>query len=383
MGRNLLRSGPARGEQLRGPGVRQLALGLAQLAVDGGAQHGMGEREPAPGTQDVGPRERRRGASRPRPARARRARTQSPGPPRRPAPRRRGRGPPPARPRRPSRWSTWRESVSGPSSRTRAAAVAVGSMPSATSACTSSPSRSGLPPHEACTASRNSGAGSAASLSPRSSATASTLSTRRAHDRPERLRLELREDRGVRAGLPLAGGGRHDHRQALEPAGQVGQEAQRGRVAPVEVVDGHQHRRPFRKVGGQPEQPVKCRERDVLRGGRRVGAVGERDERRGEGGRAAQQRGALVRGRLGQPGLEQLADHAVREVALELAPAGAQDLESEALGALARLPEQACLADARRPLEQQQGPVAVPRPRQQPVHQLQLGIPLQQRGRDV
>jgi hypothetical protein len=59
---------------------------------------------------------------------------------------------------------------------------------------------------------------------------------RRTHERGERLRLQLGEDRFVHAGFSRPNAGRDDDRKPVEPASKVGEVAQRGGVAPVEVV---------------------------------------------------------------------------------------------------------------------------------------------------
>ena len=63
---------------------------------------------------------------------------------------------------------------------------------------------------------------------------------------------------------------------------------------------------------------------------------------------------------------------------LELPTAGVQSLEAELLGAAAGLAQQPRLADAGRPLEQQQRTVALWRVVEQPVDERELGVALQQ-----
>ena len=55
---------------------------------------------------------------------------------------------------------------------------------------------------------------------------------------------------------PVAHRGHDQHRHAVEPAGEVGEEAQRGGVAPLQVVDGEHQRAVGREVDRQPVQPV-------------------------------------------------------------------------------------------------------------------------------
>ena len=72
---------------------------------------------------------------------------------------------------------------------------------------------------------------------------------------------DLRQQRGVGAGLGLAQARQQQDRLALQPPRQVGEEQQRRPVAPVQVVDGQQQRPLLGEPEHEPEQPVQRRER--------------------------------------------------------------------------------------------------------------------------
>ena len=92
----------------------------------------------------------------------------------------------------------------------------------------------------------------------------------RAQRRLGRRGQQLRQQLGLTRGLARADGAEHPERQLVEPAGELHEPAQRGRVGPVDVVDDEQRRPAGGQVGGQPDQPV---ERGVHRvaGERRLG----------------------------------------------------------------------------------------------------------------
>jgi hypothetical protein len=86
----------------------------------------------------------------------------------------------------------------------------------------------------------------------------------------------------------------------------------------VDVVDRQQQRRPVRQVGAQPVQPVQHGERAVGQHPAARAAGGRLEDRRGQPGRALEQRGTVGGG---HDRLEQLPHDAERELALELRPA--------------------------------------------------------------
>ena len=90
---------------------------------------------------------------------------------------------------------------------------------------------------------------------------------------------DLADERRVGARLRAPRGDREQDRQALEPPRQVGEEAQRRAVAPVQVVD-REHERPV--AGEVEQQPVEA----VQRRERRVAVVARRRLEHGAGARA-------------------------------------------------------------------------------------------------
>ena len=106
----------------------------------------------------------------------------------------------------------------------------------------------------------------------------------------------------------------------------------------------------------------------------------ELKERRSEVRRTSKEPCALVVAARSETRLEELADDAVREVALEFAPSCTQHLEADGLSSVARGTEQARLADARRTLEQHEHSSPVSGFREQLVNEPELVLPLQQGG---
>jgi hypothetical protein len=173
----------------------------------------------------------------------------------------------------------------------------------------------------------------------------------------ERIGDDLADQARVGARLPAPQPHHHPDAQALHPGQQVGQPAQRGQVAPVQVVDGQQQPPAGGHIRGQPVQAVQARQRRIpVRLGRQAGRV---KQRRGQPGRARQQLATLCRGQGGQQRLEQLADHAVGKRALQLRAACAKDLHPGRLRPRFGLRDQGGLADPGRPLERQQLPAGL------------------------
>ena len=144
-------------------------------------------------------------------------------------------------------------------------------------------------------------------------------------------------------------------RQFLESSPEVVQEAQRGLVSPVGIVDAEQDRGAPGEVRAQPVEPVEDRERRVEQ---RVGCVilrrPDAEQRGRTAGRAREKLRTFRRRRRDERRFEQLADEAVCEVSLQFRAARAQRRQAE----LATMPpcgqNQARLADARRSLQQKQ-----------------------------
>jgi hypothetical protein len=193
----------------------------------------------------------------------------------------------------------------------------------------------------------------------------------RANDADRRVGSQLRE-RG------RAFGGTHcqheGHRQSLEAAREVAEEAQRGLVGPVGVVDREQQRRRRRELRDQPVQAVEDREGRVW-ARRRAGDAAEHRGR--QLGGAVQQ--FVAPGR--DDGFEELARHPIREGALELGAACGQVAHAVLTGRAARRQEQPRLADARRALDHSQRAAARGDRRQRRVQLRELALALEQLGR--
>ena len=138
--------------------------------------------------------------------------------------------------------STLLEMAREPDATTRSACEASGRTPSAARACSSWQSRSGLPEVVRWQAVTNKG--------PRAAAEASLdqlgrrLHGQRRGSQDERLGLErqLGHQVLVVGCSPVRTGGQDQHRYGGEPSYQVRQEAQRGAVTPLRVVDGEHQR---------------------------------------------------------------------------------------------------------------------------------------------
>ncbi len=190
-----------------------------------------------------------------------------------------------------------------------------------------------------------------------------------AHDRRDRrgcqrVRLDRRGERVVgdlrqqgRVG-PRVGGAqrrRDQHLDALEAAGEIRDEAQGGRVRPVQVVYREQQRPALGEVDGEPVEAVERREGGVAAGP----LLGGGEDDLGRGGRAPEQLPSLRLAR--QQRLEELARDAERELPLDLAAPGGEHEEALRFGAPAQLSQQPALAYARGPLDQRQPRAAVAR----------------------
>jgi hypothetical protein len=199
----------------------------------------------------------------------------------------------------------------------------------------------------------------------------------RLHRHDVRAADDLGEQRRVRAGLAAAQPGGHKQGQALEPRCQVGEEAQRGTVAPVQVVHRQQQRRVRGQVHGEPVEAVQRREGRVAQ---LVGlaARGRRlEDHPSRRGRSAQPGvPALVAG--GAQRLEELAHHAVGEAQLELGPARRDHAEALGGGVLAQARQEAALADAGAALHHGEPGLLPGRRVEQGVQRRELALALQQ-----
>ncbi len=193
--------------------------------------------------------------------------------------------------------------------------------------------------------------------------------------RAERLRVEHGRPR-ERLEQRLLGRARgHDQRdrQLLEPAREHAEHAQAAGVAPVGVVDHDRQRLLLGQVGGQPDDAVQADVADVVAVRRLVGAV-EHGGR--ELGRAGEQALTALGGGGAQLGLEELADEAEGEVALELGADGRQHAHAVGLG-LQRL-QQRGLAVARRRLDEGHAAGTAAGVFEQRAQRFQLRVALQQ-----
>ena len=339
MGGDTLGRRAAVGEELRRAFVTSSRSGLAQVRVHGSPQNGVDECQRPVRAQDVRPDEPRRRCARfvglssasaaasassdssPRIATAR-ASASAGGPSRR------------------SRCRTKRETDSGPSSRTRAAALGARLDPLDEDRVHELVEQKGIASAGGVDRLQEQRRWVARESRPEQLRHRLEAERCRTHERRERLRLQLGEDRFVHAGLSRPNAGCKDDRKPVESASKVGKEAQRRRVAPVEVVDREQDRRELGEVRSQPEEPVQRSVGSVLAAGRCFAGVLELEEWSSQVGRAVEEPCALVLAGCDQTRLEQLADDPVGEVALELTPASAQHLEPESVRALARGAEQ-------------------------------------------
>ena len=205
---------------------------------------------------------------------------------------------------------------------------------------------------------------------------------------PRGQRLRAQGDGAARAGeqaQQVRGGARvvaacadrDQHLQLVDPAGEVGEGFERLAVGPLRVVDDQRERLHRRQRRAEPEQAV--RELGAVVAGRRAAAV---QQPHGVGRRAFLQADALVRGDLAQRCLEQRADHAVGEVALQRAGCGASELEVGVLGEVARVVEQDGLAEPGRRLEHDDRAAAAGDAGDGVGQRLELGRALEQRARD-
>jgi hypothetical protein len=184
-----------------------------------------------------------------------------------------------------------------------------------------------------------------------------------------RVVRDLGQQGRIDAALAAAQRGGGQHGDAVEAPCEVGEEAQRRPVAPVQIVDRQQERPGGGQVEREPVEPV---QRGELRAGLAVRRLLAREHGGGRRSGAGQR---LLRPRR-HVGLEQLAHDAERELALELRGAGGEHAQ---LGTLAQTGQQARLADPGRTLDQHQPPAAGDRVRDEAVERGDLTIAVQQR----
>ena len=154
-----------------------------------------------------------------------------------------------------------------------------------------------------------------------------------------------------------------------------GQPAQRGCVAPVQVVDHQQQGPAGGDVRRQPVEPVQHPQRRVRRQLRRE--LGGLEERNRELCRAGEQLCSLLLRELDEKRLEELSHDTEREGAFELGAARAEHLHSRGLPTQPRLQDQRGLADSGRALDRQQA-AAAGSAADQRLDGRQLGVTLEQ-----
>ena len=181
----------------------------------------------------------------------------------------------------------------------------------------------------------------------------------------------------MRLGGPRRGDDRD--RQFIKSSPQVVQEAQRGRVSPVDIVDAQQQRGVPPEVRAEPVEPVQDRERGVeQRAGDIILRRGDAEQRRRAPGRAGQELGSFRRRCRDERALEQLAHQAIREVSLEFRAARAQRRQAKFAAMPSSRQNQARLANARRALEQEQRTAPCDRVTQALIDPGQSGLSLQE-----
>ena len=147
-----------------------------------------------------------------------------------------------------------------------------------------------------------------------------------------------------------------DHRgDAVEPLPQVTDEAQRGDVGPVRVVDREDQRTALGQSDHQPEESV---QRSLGRGEVDVAGIAEAEDRRRQRHRPGEEPRSPGRVERAQQRPEELADDAETEVPLHLRAGRLQHPVAARRGAVVQLPQQGRLADPRWALDQDQAAVA-------------------------
>jgi hypothetical protein len=207
------------------------------------------------------------------------------------------------------------------------------------------------------------------------------LGGRRLTERPRsqghrrRVPGQFAEHRHVHRPLGRAQGAGDEYGQPVEAPCQVGEEAQRSPVTPVQVVDDDRQRAVDGEVGREPVQAVE-------RGERRVPVAGLDDDVEHLAGRGRRtDQSSLLRGGIHQRRLEELTHHAERERPLQRTAPGGQDAQTCGRAAPPRLGQQPRLADAGRALEQQHARLAVHDPTDRRVNRGDLVLALEQERR--
>jgi len=107
--------------------------------------------------------------------------------------------------------------------------------------------------------------------------------------------------------------GQHQDRQAVDPSQEKGQESQRRRVAPVQVIDDQCEGRSRARVAISQYSHAACRSRPRAKAARPGAASGVRNRGRASAAESGEQRVALDSGAREQHGLDQLAHETERK----------------------------------------------------------------------
>lgn len=278
----------------------------------------------------------------------------------------------PSRASRTSQTSRARETLSARSASSRPVAAATGRTLSARRARMASASRNGFPPLAWAHARQNSSSASGDNRVRTSSPTASMLSTFGLRvlqpQTSQRAGDQVGTDAADRAGCE-----QEQHGQIGRAPGQVGDEAQRGIVRPVHVVDGQQERTTVGQVGADPEQTVQ----DAAQCS--TGAVRVFHQNRlGQRCRALEQLRALCA--VGPPpdGFEKLADNAERILPFQLGAGRRQHPHAATARVVPGGCQQHGLTDSGRAFHKQRRPVACHRRGNDLLDTIQLAVTFNQ-----
>ena len=198
---------------------------------------------------------------------------------------------------------------------------------------------------------------------------------RRPNNGRHRIGDDPRQQTGILGRLVWAQPDDDEHAEPLHSWQQVGEEAQRRQVAPVQIVEREQERPARGEVRRQPVEAVQRRQRRIRRRlDRHLCGI---EKRRRQRGGAAQRLGSLLRLEGSKQRLVELPHDPVGERALELRAARAEREQARLLRQRLRPRNKGRLADTRRPLDRQQ-PATLGDSGDQLGHRGELVLALQQ-----
>ena len=180
-------------------------------------------------------------------------------------------------------------------------------------------------------------------------------------------------------GSRLAHARRSDNydRKPLEPPSEIEEKPQRGSIAPMDIINGDENRGLRRQIDHQPVQTVKRFEEMAVSARQRGLAIRlECEHWSSEGGGACQQ--LACSGVVSERGREQLADHAIRELALKLATRAGQHPIAVGSSERLRSSEKGRFSDPGRALNEDPASVSAARSRQSLADDGKLAVSLQQ-----